>query len=119
MFKTTRGEAEPIEIQVPTDMPCLKADPWRLQQVLAHLLSNVFFFYPCGDRRDLHSFPTRRSSDLLSGILNWAIAGLRAWRKEGLGEPRHVIRATKAYREEQDVFGSFLDERCDVGEGEW
>src|SRR5690554_7694104 len=24
----------------------------------------AFFFYCCGDRRDLHSFPTRRSSDL-------------------------------------------------------
>src|SRR5687768_18101749 len=24
-----------------------------------------FFFYCCGDHRDLHSFPTRRSSDLL------------------------------------------------------
>src|SRR5699024_12820835 len=23
-----------------------------------------FFFYCCGDHRDLHSFPTRRSSDL-------------------------------------------------------
>src|SRR5690606_41460838 len=26
--------------------------------------SIVFFFYVCGDHRDLHSFPTRRSSDL-------------------------------------------------------
>src|SRR6266436_8949465 len=24
----------------------------------------LFFFYCCGDHRDLHSFPTRRSSDL-------------------------------------------------------
>src|SRR5688572_30926895 len=24
----------------------------------------VFFLYACGDHRDLHSFPTRRSSDL-------------------------------------------------------
>ncbi len=71
------------------------------------------------DERDPHLKAKLRRRSELSGILNWAIAGLRAWRKEGLGEPRHVIRATKAYREEQDVFGSFLDECCDVGEGEW
>src|SRR5688572_32685316 len=28
------------------------------------LISSYFFFYACGDHRDLHSFPTRRSSDL-------------------------------------------------------
>src|SRR5437667_4092889 len=27
--------------------------------------ASFFFFYRCGDHRDLHSFPTRRSSDLL------------------------------------------------------
>src|SRR5436305_8057298 len=32
-----------------------------------HSLSS-FFFYCYGDHRDLHSFPTRRSSDLLQGI---------------------------------------------------
>src|SRR5215510_11510241 len=26
--------------------------------------ADIFFFYGCGDHRDLHSFPTRRSSDL-------------------------------------------------------
>src|SRR5438552_13209637 len=28
------------------------------------MLIVAFFFYCCGDHRDLHSFPTRRSSDL-------------------------------------------------------
>src|SRR5437870_8208669 len=31
------------------------------------LLSFLFFFYCSGDHRDLHSFPTRRSSDLSTG----------------------------------------------------
>src|SRR5690554_7772666 len=31
-----------------------------------------FFFYCSGDHRDLHSFPTRRSSDLALGVDNWA-----------------------------------------------
>src|SRR5687767_15833879 len=34
-----------------------------------------FFFFKCyGDHRDLHSFPTRRSSDLAGGIAS-ALAG--------------------------------------------
>src|SRR5204863_9953111 len=28
----------------------------------------LFFFYSSDDHRDLHSFPTRRSSDLLAGL---------------------------------------------------
>src|SRR5947208_7265766 len=31
---------------------------------LSAALSSFFFFYSSGDLRDLHSFPTRRSSDL-------------------------------------------------------
>src|SRR5690606_41270028 len=31
---------------------------------VATSLAFSFFFYSCGDHRDLHSFPTRRSSDL-------------------------------------------------------
>src|SRR5438034_5477038 len=30
--------------------------------------SFIFFFYSYGDHRDLHSFPTRRSSDLTRGL---------------------------------------------------
>src|SRR5206468_5071540 len=37
---------------------------------LYHILSMCFFFYLCfGDNRYLHSFPTRRSSDLASGSI--------------------------------------------------
>src|SRR5690242_21050392 len=33
----------------------------------------IFFFFSCsGDHRDLHSFPTRRSSDLSSALLSLA-----------------------------------------------
>src|SRR5436305_3250598 len=33
----------------------------------SYLLSSLFFFEGSGDHRYLHSFPTRRSSDLLAG----------------------------------------------------
>jgi putative DNA primase/helicase len=48
----------------------------------------------------------------LPGILAWAVRGCLKWRKEGLGQPDEVIAATQAYREEMDVLGGFLKDRC-------
>jgi putative DNA primase/helicase len=48
----------------------------------------------------------------LPGILNWAIEGCLEWQRDGLGEPKEVIKATKEYEAEQDTFAIFLEERC-------
>lgn len=48
----------------------------------------------------------------LPGILNWAIRGALEWLTFGLEPPTAVIGATAAYREEQDVLGQFIEERC-------
>jgi putative DNA primase/helicase len=48
----------------------------------------------------------------LPGILNWMVEGVMKWRAEGLAEPRAVTKATKAYREENDVLGEFSSQRC-------
>jgi putative DNA primase/helicase len=48
------------------------------------------------------------------GILNWAISGCADWRENGLKPPKIVQDATKQYREEEDVFGRFLEERCEI-----
>src|SRR5437899_4477788 len=37
-------------------------------RTVVHMLFCSFFFYSSGDHRDLHSFPTRRSSDLSYGV---------------------------------------------------
>jgi putative DNA primase/helicase len=66
--------------------------------------------------RDRHLKAKLRKARELSGILNWALAGLQAWLADGLGEPRRIEDATKAYRVEQDIFGSFLEEACVIGE---
>jgi putative DNA primase/helicase len=49
-----------------------------------------------------------------SGILNWALEGLREYFKGGLAAPPEVLEATKAYREEENVVQQFLDARCVV-----
>jgi P4 family phage/plasmid primase-like protien len=54
----------------------------------------------------------------ISGILNWALVGCKAWIAGGLLPPAKVQASTKAYREEQDVFAPFLAEKCLVRPGE-
>jgi putative DNA primase/helicase len=45
-----------------------------------------------------------------SGILNWYIAGYRAYRTEGLNPPASVVVSTMAMRESSDWFAQFIDE---------
>ena len=53
----------------------------------------------------------------LPGILNWALAGCRSWQQDGLASSPEIEAATQAYRDEMDVLGDFLDERCVVAAG--
>jgi putative DNA primase/helicase len=52
-----------------------------------------------------------------AGILNWAVQGCLAWQKAGLAPPAEVQKATAIYREEMDVLGNFLKERCILRSG--
>jgi putative DNA primase/helicase len=52
-------------------------------------------------------------------ILAWAIKGCLDWQKHGLARPNSVTIATDEYFEEQDVFGQWIDERCDTGPKYW
>jgi len=47
-----------------------------------------------------------------AGILAWLVRGCLAWQREGLAEPGEVTNATNAYRQEQDLIGEFLADRC-------
>ncbi len=48
--------------------------------------------------------------DELPGILNWALAGLRAWERVGLNPPSCVTDGTAEYQSDQDLIADFLDE---------
>jgi putative DNA primase/helicase len=47
-----------------------------------------------------------------SGILNWLITGCLEWQKGGLAEPPEIMTATRAYRNDMDVLGDFLNDCC-------
>jgi putative DNA primase/helicase len=66
-----------------------------------------------GGKRD--SALTEKLKAELPGILAWAVRGCLEWQRDGLGRPQTVLTATIAYREESDLVGRFLSERCVLG----
>lgn len=54
--------------------------------------------------------------DVLEGVLAWVVDGAFAWyaAPNGLVHPDVVTGATGKYRQEVDVIGTWLEERCDV-----
>ena len=51
------------------------------------------------------------------GILVWLAIGWCRYLAEGLSPPESVVRATKEYREGEDIYQRFLDHNCEIGEG--
>jgi putative DNA primase/helicase len=64
------------------------------------------------EERD-QSLPEKLRQEL-PGILTWAVQGCLEWQARGLDEPSEVTDATCAYRDEQDVLGGFIRDRCVV-----
>ncbi|OGW10307.1 MAG: hypothetical protein A2W75_02760 [Nitrospinae bacterium RIFCSPLOWO2_12_39_15] len=52
-----------------------------------------------------------------AGIINWAIEGFKKWKEGGLKTASKILDKTKEYKEDSDVIGIFLDEKCVKGEG--
>jgi putative DNA primase/helicase len=52
-------------------------------------------------------------------ILQWAIEGCMRWQESGLTRPAIVASATDNYFADQDLFGQWLDEMCDLRSDYW
>lgn len=52
-------------------------------------------------------------------ILAWALQGCLDWQKDGIARPASVVAATAEYFSEQDIFGQWLDQECNLGVNEW
>src|SRR5690348_9592696 len=53
----------PLLTSARTDLIVTPHVAWRTQVAMQRLVTQLFFFNEYDDPRDLHSFPTRRSSD--------------------------------------------------------
>ena len=55
-----------------------------------------------------------------AGILRWLVRGCLAWQQDGtLGSAPEIETATRQYRDEQDMLGPFLEDRCTTGPDVW
>lgn len=61
--------------------------------------------------REDHSLEQRLETEL-SGVLTWAVEGLRAYQQSGLDEPDAVRASTDAYRSDNDALSRFVADRC-------
>jgi len=52
----------------------------------------------------------------LPGILAWAVRGCLDWQRHGLKPPHPVESATLEYRQESDLLGRFIRDRCDLSQ---
>ena len=50
------------------------------------------------------------------GILSWAVQGAIEWHQHGLTFPDVVIQASQGWREDADLLGRFIDEKCITAE---
>jgi putative DNA primase/helicase len=50
------------------------------------------------------------------GILAWLVQGCLEWQRQGLNPPETVKVATQGYRQEEDLMGLFIEDRCEVSE---
>lgn len=55
----------------------------------------------------------------MPGVLAWAVEGCRRWQTEGLGKCNAVELLTKEYRDDQDVVGGFLADKCVINPSIW
>jgi putative DNA primase/helicase len=53
-----------------------------------------------------------------SGVLNWALDGLRDWQRQGLNPPKEVLEAGKAYQADMDIFGQWMDDHVEIAPSE-
>ena len=70
--------------------------------------------------------PERRDPNLsttlaaeAAGILAWAVRGCLVWRQGGLQPPEKILRATEAYREENDIIAEFIAAEATLDPETW
>jgi putative DNA primase/helicase len=86
---------------------CTDEGTWRRIHLIPFIQT-----IPPEDR--VRNFREERLMPERPGILNWALEGLAAYHREGLNPPDTVLDATREYREDMDLIGAWIEERCSL-----
>jgi putative DNA primase/helicase len=68
-----------------------------------------------GERKDA-TLPAKLQREL-PGILNWCLAGLARYQREGFNRCATIEQASAQYREDSDVLGQFIEDECITAPG--
>lgn len=68
------------------------------------------------DEQDKNLKKKLREKEVQSGIFNWCLEGLKAYRAEGLKPPMCVAIANKEFQEKSDIVGVFLAENFETSQ---
>lgn len=66
-----------------------------------------------GEHKEIHNIAQKLFKEEGAGILNWLLAGLAAFRRDGLGEPAAVTASIAQHKQESDVVATFLADAFD------
>lgn len=73
-------------------------------------LDIIGFPFKITEAEKITDFRERKLRPELAGVLNWALDGLREYRRDGLKPSEAVKRATNEYRGEMDLMGQWLED---------
>jgi putative DNA primase/helicase len=71
------------------------------------------FVVQISDEEKIENFREEKLMPELPGILNWALEGLADYRKNGLKPPDKVTRATRDYRNSEDIIAQWFEDCCE------
>lgn len=95
--------------------PIIKGDDYAIWRRLC-LVPFVMSFKPgTGNKPD-----TSLKQQLLAesdGVLAWMVKGAQRYQRSGLRTPSKIKAATSEYRSDMDIFGSWIEDECEIGAG--
>jgi len=96
---------------------------WERTIIFDYPFSFVHRNEKAGEKYADHERPAIRNLDQIllqekEGILAWLVRGFLKYQKEGLNPPKKVLRWRTEYREEEDLIKDFVEECCEIREGE-
>ena len=93
-----------------------KPEIWGTDHAIWRRIRLIPFNVTIPEHEQDHELPAKLR-DELPGILKWAVQGCLQWLKRGLQPPEEVREATEGYKQEMDILGGFLLDRCFLDDG--
>lgn len=118
-IKTCRKYENPFEFD-PTHKLVMDANYCPKIQGTDDAIWDRLRLLPFENRREKGARDKDLSEKLMAearGVLAWLVRGCAMWRKQGLGEPPEIIEVGEQFRANSDSLREFIEECCELAEG--